>query len=101
MFIRHFFCLLKKNYTLISRNLCGFILEVFFSLFCIIALVLFRKIEDKILVKETSYLKSQKTIYPYVFYPNTTEIYDTLSEIGKKYNYSFPYQNGIYISLSY
>lgn len=79
---------------MITRKKTGMILELIFSIFCIIALVIFRKIQVKVLMNETSYLNNQKTLFPTLIIPNITKYYEILKNLSEKYNYKFPFNGG-------
>ena len=94
MFINHFFSLMKKNCIILRRNWTGLFCEIVVSILCILALVIFRKVEDKVLVPEKSYLNTdQKTLYPSLVILNSEEYYEILKNMSSKYGYSFPIEN--------
>lgn len=97
MFFKHFLCLLKKNCTLIARNKSGIITELLFSIFCILALVIFRNIQVKVQMNERSYLNNQKTLFPTLIIPNITKYYGLLRNLSEKYNYKFPFDGGSFL----
>jgi hypothetical protein len=60
-----------------------------------IALVIFRKVNDKVLIHERSYLYSDtKTLYPALMVTNADDLYNLTKEMSNKYNISFPTDNG-------
>lgn len=97
MFCSHFRALTTKNVILLRRNWTGLCFEILISFLCIIALVIFRKTQDKILIPETSYLNSsQITLYPSLAMLYSDDYFSTIKNMSNKYNISFPYDNGIF-----
>lgn len=95
MFCNRFLALLNKNYILLRRNWTGLCLEIVLSILCIIGLVAFRQIENKVLIPETSYLNSSHiTLYPSLAMLYTDSYFSTVKNLSNKYNLSFPYENG-------
>ena len=92
--LSHFVSLMRKNCILLKRNWQGLAMEVIISILCIVAVIIFRKVEDKVLVQEKSYLSEQKTIYPSLIITNAADYYQTLKNMSSKYNFTFPVDNG-------
>ena len=57
------------------------------------AMVIYRKLEDKVYVPEKSYLSEQTTIYPSIVINNSQEYYDAIKNMSIKYNFLFPIPN--------
>ena len=101
MFCPHFRALMTKNVILLRRNWTGLCFEIVISFLCIIALVIFRKTQDKVLIPETSYLNSsQITLYPSLAMLYSDDYFSTIKNMSNKYNISFPFDNGKFYFLN-
>ena len=95
MICNRFLALIFKNYLLLRRNWTTLCFEVIVSILFIVALVIFRKIQDKVLIAETSYLNStQIPLYPSLAMLYSDVYFSTIKNLSIKYNASFPYDNG-------
>ena len=101
MFFSHFRSLFHKNILILRRNWHSLCLEIAISILCIVALVIFRKVNDKELILEKSYIFSDEyTLYPSLKISNADQLYNLSKQMSEKYNFSFPTENCMIITLN-